>query len=649
MRFSWPAFIPSTEISPFFEPVRREISRRLKEMPILESFSGQMTAPSKLMYVDKRFLDPARRPFCLSESTRTIYLSHNYPRHLKDIVCSLGVEEMSNEKFVEHFEQMILEDEKGFRAKPDEWHSEVARTLLPLTEDGALRDNLRRLQIIPLSNGEWVSAISNPHTFHEQSFLGDFQVLNSLRIIHPYAMKNRYRRSLWSSLDIKPIDRQEICQYIVGAHENPVVDPGAWTRAQLVAHARFLYASEWRPSKPIDLWVETSRLCRYRSSRAYYFTVTDHDEPTARVLRKMQSEFPLVLHDDYLISTTASENESKDTPEKAIEDATEIASPQRSHSPEDVSNIERVTNLISEEDDFRQRALESIDSEWEGTSETSDSGTDSSLSTSTYYLEDIADVQRAPYPIFGPGFREFLEWRSLRKDWDDLLQNKNRHDETSASENEDGWHSYLKDVLQVATLPRMAWTSPSPKDRGSLVVHYDFEYLLSVCDASDIFHVLLSNWHHYAHLIEPQRRSNPSEEEELQCLRDVVWHRAKDAESLRDQGTDEPSPTLVRQLKSTKVNVGTRKVALNFCALPDLDPRFDENPQTRLPTLDLKGFSKDERDRLKYLGVSVDSDERYYVKCLRQMKKKAVPSHGTLRQLYEEVQSRYDEREAHLR
>lgn len=619
-------------------------------MPILESFSGQMTAPSKLTYVDKRFLDHTGSPLCLSESTRSTYLSHDYPRHLKEVLCSLGVEDMSNKKFMEHFKQMVLEDEKGFRAKPDEWHSEVAKTLLPLIEDDVLRESLRRLPIVPLSNGEWVSAVSKPCMFQEQSFLGDFQVMRSLRIVHPYAMKNRNRRSLWSSLDIKPIDRQEICQYIVDAHENPVVDPSVWTRAQLVAHARFLYASEWRPSKPIDLWVETSRLCRYRSSRAYYITGTDHDEPTARVLRKMQSKFPVVLHDDYLFSTTTSENGSENTPEKAIDDADESASPKRAHYPQDVSNIETVTNPISEEeDDSRLRALGSIDSEWGETSETSSSVIDSSLSRSTYYLEDIADVQRAPYPIFEPGFREFLEWRSLRKDWDDLLQNKNRHDETSASEKEDGWNSYLKDVLQVATLPRMAWTSPSPKDRGSLVVHYDFQYLFSLCDASDILHVLLSNWHHYAHLIEPQGRSDSGEEEDLRCLRDVLWHRAKDAGSLSDPGPDEPNPTLAHQLMFAKVNVGTSKVSLHSCALPDLDPRFDENPDTRLPTLDLQGFSKDERDRLKYLGVSVDSDERYYVKCLRQIKKKAVPSHGTLRQLYEEVQSRYDEHEARLR
>lgn len=613
-------------------------------MPILESCSGQMTAPSKLTYVDKRFLDHARRPFCSSESTRSTFLSHNYPLYLKEILCSLGVEEMSNEKFVEHFEQMILEDEKGFRARPDEWHSEVARTLLPLIEDDALKENLRRLPIVPLSNGEWLSATSNPYTFQEQSFLGDFHVLGSLRIVHPCAMKNRNRRNLWSSLEIKPIDRQEICQYIVDAHENPVVDPSVWTRAQLVAHAKFLYTTEWRPSRPIDLWVETTQLSRYRSSRAYYLTGTDHDEPTARVLRKMQSKFPVVLHDDYLFSNTASEND------KAMEDSAEMASPKRAHYPEDVSNIPRVTNPISEEEnDSRPRALGNIDSEREEASDTSNSGTEKSLSKSTYYLEDIADVKRAAYPIFGPGFREFLGWKSLKKDWDNLLQNKNRHDETSASEIKDGWHSYLKDVLQVATLPRMASTSRSPKDRGSLLVHYDLKYLFSLCDASDMLHVLLSNWHHYAHLIEPQGRGDHSEEEELRSLRDTLWHRAEDAESVRDPSPDDPNATLLRQLMSLKVNVGTSKVHLQYCVLPDIDPRFDENPDTRLPTLNLKGLSKDERLRLKYLRISVDADANYYMKCLYQMQETAIPTHGTLRQLYEEVQSRYDEDEALIR
>jgi hypothetical protein len=630
--------------------MQHKILTRLKDLPILESFSGELTSPSKLMYVEERFLDHTGEPLCSSEHTRSAYLSRNYPRHLKDILCSLGVEDLSNEKFVDHFEQMVSKDEARFHAKTDEWHSEVARTLLSLIEDGGLKEKLRRLPIVPLSNGKWVSATSEPRMFQEQSILGDVQVLRSLRIIHPAAMKNGNRRSLWSSLDIKPIDRQEICQYIVGAHENPVVDPMLWTRAQLVAHARFLYSSEWRPSRAVDLWVESSQAQLLRSSEAYYLTDTDRDEPTTRVFKAMQFMFH-VLHDDYLLSNTASEDVNESTSEKSNEDSAESGSPKSTHSFEGVADVQRVAHPIFEEGDHSHSGIfgNNLESETEERSENSYEDSESSSSESTHYLEDIADMQRVAYPISEPGFREFLEWKSLKKDWDCMLQSKSHRDETSASGDEDDWLSYLKDVLQVATLPRMAQTSPLQKDRGSLKMSRDFKSLLKFCDVSDVLHVLLSNWHHYAHLIEPRGTGDDSEEEKLRWLRDALWHRGDEAESLDDSSPYEPNATLIRELRWKQVNIGTTKAPLEYCALPNLDPRFDEDPDIRLPTLDLKNFSKDERQRLKYLMVSVEADTRYYLKCLNQVRGKAAPPHGTLKQLYEEIQSRYDEDEGLIR
>lgn len=652
MKFFWPEFVPSTETDPFFEPTRRAILATLKGSPVLESFCEHFNTPSKLNFVEERFSDQSGEPFCLSEQTRSTYLSPNYPRHLKDVLCGLGVEEMSDEKFVEHFEQAISEDEKGFRDKSDDWHSELAGALLPLTENETLKEALRRLPIVPLSNGQWVPAESKPRMFDEQSMLGDIQVLESLRTIHVSALEKGTRRNLWSSLGIHPISRQEICQYIVDAHQNPVIDPMVWTRAQLVAHAEFLYYSEWRPSSAVELWVETTREQRVRSTRAYYITDDAWDEPTMRVFKAMRSAFSVILHDDYFSCHGAVETEMESVSERTIGDSDEGVSQNTTHNSGGISNMQSVRSSVSGDDDDSQMhasKLEAhIQSEPEETSEESERDSDTSSSEGIYYLDDIGDMACVEYPISEAGFAEFLKWQSLKREWDQLLQQCNRHDETNATKNKDQWLSFLKDVLQVATLPRLAQTSPSEKDRGSLTLNNDMRWLLRSCDVSDVLHVLVTNWHHYAHLIEAQGTSCQNEGR-LQELRDTLWPKEPEAESLSHSRSNQANTNLNEALRTAAVITNVGRTCLERCVLRNIDPRFDEDPDIRLGRLDLKDISKDERQRLKSLMISVESDALYYLKCLYSLSEKSSPNHTTVKRLYEEVQSRYDQDTALIR
>lgn len=259
MRFMWPRFIPSNEVDSFFQPVRHNILARLRTQPILESLSGKLASPSDLSYVDERFTDKSGKPLTLCDHTKNLYLSSKYPDHVLEFLRELGVSKLSDEQFVEHLKRIILEHEGQFRGESLEWHSKLAEALIPLVEKDELEQIICTLPLIPIADGHWVAATSKPRIFSDAYDLGDLRVLKSTRIIHPAAISDANRSHLWASLGLQAIDRGEICQYIVRAHEQPLLAPHkSWSRAHLVAHAKFLFKSGWRPSKPVDLWVETS-------------------------------------------------------------------------------------------------------------------------------------------------------------------------------------------------------------------------------------------------------------------------------------------------------------------------------------------------------------------------------------------------------
>lgn len=219
---------------------------KLAKLPVIESAGGTLVAHSTLRHVEQQFTDRHGKPFTLWGNTNEIYLSTRYPEHVINALCSIGVDNLTDEGFVDDLERMVLEDEAHVRAQPEEWHSDLARALIPLTENDHLKAVLQRLPIIPILNGKWITASSGPRVFPDDSEVdvGDFLVLRSIRIIQPAATGDANRRHLWSCLDIQNINRQEICQYIVDVQAHPAShsDLVKWAdRAHLVAHTKFFH------------------------------------------------------------------------------------------------------------------------------------------------------------------------------------------------------------------------------------------------------------------------------------------------------------------------------------------------------------------------------------------------------------------------
>lgn len=601
MRFSWPSFIPSEQTNSFFETSRLAILKRLSEMPVAESISGTLVAPSTLRRVEGRYIDRGDKPLTLWKDTADLYLSPKYPSHASDALLSIGVDDLTDEEFVEDLKQMISEDKAHFHAQTEQWHSDLARALIPMTDDENLKSIILRLPIVPLMNGKWAKPNSGPRIFPDDSDLGDLLVLHSIRIIHPAAAMDANRRHLWSSLDIPNISRQDICQYIIDAHAHPASTPEivGWTRAHLVAHARFLHSSNWRPTQPLDLWVATKDGNHDRSSGTYLFEIPYDDEAVARVVRELrESNTFSVLHDDYRVITTLEDNSNSTTTS---------------------------TSCVDQRSDNESQHCE--ENSWSRTTE--------------LYLEDVERylVGRASEEL-----EEFRKWRTLKSYWNTALHKTNGLPERLSPRFHDDWHSYLVEVLQVASLPRLAVTSQDPEDSGAYRMSAEFRYLFSTCDISDVLHLLLSNWHQYSSFIEVSDMGNKDREQELQELRHALWSVPPHGGPRRHGFTlTDQNIRLLHDLRNTMVRTSTGIVPLQACVLPDIDSRFEDDPNTRLPTLKLEQYSTEIKARLKHLLISVDADARYYFKCLDGLVlTRMPPSYETVTQIYKEIQNRYD-------
>lgn len=602
MRFSWPAFIPSEQTSPFFEPLRDAILEKLSHMPVTEAISGTLVPPYTLWRVAGDFNDRSGKPLTLWADTKDIYLSPKYPSHVLSALYSLEVDNLTDERFLDDLEQMISGDQSRFHAQPDDWHSDLARALIPLTDDEDLGFTIRRLPIIPLMNGKWATTKSGPRIFPDDSDLGDLLVLNSVRIIHPAATTDANRGHLWSCLDIQNISRQDVCQYIVDAHSQPGSHPKivGWTRAHLVAHARFLFLSNWRPSKPLDLWIQSTSGVHYKSSSAYLFDASYEDDAVARVIRQSrESGAFFVLHEDYRTIT-------------ATEDGSNSA-----------SSSDIVSDYVSD-------------------NESDSSHEDSRSESPDVYLEDVEDFlfigcSRAEV-------QEFKRWRTLRSNWDASLRKAIGLSDAPSPHGHDEWTSYLGEVLQVARLPRLAVTSYEPEDFGAYRMSKEFRRLFFICDVSDVLHLLISNWHHYSRFFEISGIQNKESEEELQELRDALWFDPDKKHSQRHPfKLANRDSKLLWDLQSTGVRTSTGRVPLFACVLPGIDSRFEDDADILLPTLKLAEYSAEVKARLKILSISVEADVRYYIKCLHALVDSRIrPSHERVSQIYAEIQKRYE-------
>lgn len=297
-RYTWPRFIPAQSVGGFFEPLRALILKRLPRERILEGCSRKMISPATLTRVPRTYCSDDGVPFTLSSSTLDSYLSAKYPEWVSPLLSIIGVRTMDADDFLRDLKQMISNDRQGFRRKHPGWHSQLAQTLLSLWNEKGDSDIIKDLNIIPLSNGEWVSANTGPIYFNQASGISIPETV-PIHTVDRNIEKDHFRRNLFVQLGVKPRpDAAEVCRIIIGMHQKSSFKPARLKHSQLVEHVTYMFNASFEVPRGIDLWFVTADDKRVKGSLLYMQSTVKVRSFEDRISEHIERNYDL-LHDVY--------------------------------------------------------------------------------------------------------------------------------------------------------------------------------------------------------------------------------------------------------------------------------------------------------------------------------------------------------------
>ncbi|KIW74370.1 hypothetical protein Z517_12310 [Fonsecaea pedrosoi CBS 271.37] len=269
--YIWPRFIPfkMTQYH-FFEPARREICQALSRQPVLKSRAQELMMPSALTYVPVDFCDRQGVPMTSSPRNDRIYLCQHYDESLHDNLEALGVTKMTAAIFLKHLDVYIKQNTELFQTTETvDWHTRLAEILLKLSFDTEHHEQLRKLAIIPLNDGRWVSA-------EEKSIFLPQEAENCMapeglafRLVREDAANNSTARSLYLQLGLKVFGQDAIADFILHVHTQPSFNAKNMSLEHLLSQAVFLYRARVHDYEVRYLWFATtdgSGRCRAESA-----------------------------------------------------------------------------------------------------------------------------------------------------------------------------------------------------------------------------------------------------------------------------------------------------------------------------------------------------------------------------------------------
>jgi hypothetical protein len=182
---------------------------------------------------------------------------------------------MTGSRFVKDLTRLVRDMATIFRAQSHEWHSNLAKCVLPLAVHEEHYPKIAALKMIPLRDGTWVS--TSPENIF---FPGDQHGLTvpsgiDLMIVDSDAAADFTRKQLFIGLSVKEFTTLGICKMIIHTHNDPKFSPQQIEKAALIEQAVFLYRARWRLEE------------RYK-----FFCVTESNRRTATRQLYMQSDKP---------------------------------------------------------------------------------------------------------------------------------------------------------------------------------------------------------------------------------------------------------------------------------------------------------------------------------------------------------------------
>ncbi|KAJ4267510.1 hypothetical protein NW762_003617 [Fusarium torreyae] len=252
LQYQWMRWLPQRNSYPwdsFWSGLLERIEERIQEVKILRTLgTGRLDFIHKLCRLQPWLRDKNGDPL-FTDIDEEVYLAKEYSRDDLKLLEPYGLESVSPSDVIARVENDLGKDLEASRMKnpatDNEWHSLAARALILLKNTatlGAAQDRLKRLELIPLENGEWVSASSGPLYYSHSS--GQLAIPDDLdlSLVDPDAAKNPDRRALFDKFGVIEALVKDVRSLILGKRLVPMADEAAL--AASVSHLNFLYLSE---------------------------------------------------------------------------------------------------------------------------------------------------------------------------------------------------------------------------------------------------------------------------------------------------------------------------------------------------------------------------------------------------------------------
>jgi hypothetical protein len=251
--YDWPSFLPSTEEgSPgsLWARLNSKIFEEINATPVVKSIHK-----SALRFIRDVVRLPAYARYkdslpLLDDNIVDPFLSTLYPQHSEKILNAYGLRDMTIDVLIDLLDRDLRSASSTMHGEDtgDEWHSAMAKALIPFASSpkhGNVARRLQSLDLLPLVNGRWASVVSGPVYFPETNGFAIPASIN-LKIVEDWAVRDQARRDLFEELGVSEapvaVVRDAIFQAL-GAEAR------RWSKTNYLNYCQFLYLTHDNQSR----------------------------------------------------------------------------------------------------------------------------------------------------------------------------------------------------------------------------------------------------------------------------------------------------------------------------------------------------------------------------------------------------------------
>lgn len=245
-------YMPGTDIpGGFWAQLRPKIVALLKATPILRPRSGgALKRPHQLRWVGPDGKDEDGSPL-FEDLPEELYLSQYYHNDDKLALDQLGVKILTVGEICARVQADLISTSSRMKSgtTSNDWHSRSAKLLvLPFNKGWeATADLVRKMGLIPLQDGRWVSAVSGSIFYPHNHDLLPVPTDLGLQLLSAEALRNPDRKALFSKLGIKECLPKDVIAKIINQYAKDINVHLQFS----IMHLRYLY---WElPNDKTDL------------------------------------------------------------------------------------------------------------------------------------------------------------------------------------------------------------------------------------------------------------------------------------------------------------------------------------------------------------------------------------------------------------